>query len=83
MVGLMQFGCVSENGQDDDLPTMVGDIEEIAISSQIESDGELSAAIVLRRLFPGIRDNAQALYCARIIAGWKPLPLLVVHRRTP
>jgi hypothetical protein len=27
--------------------------------------GELSAAIELRRLFPGITDNAQALECAR------------------
>ena len=36
--------------------------------------GELSAAIELRRLFPGITDNVQALACARTIAGWKPLP---------
>jgi hypothetical protein len=27
----------------------------------------------LRRLFPGITDNAQARECARTIAGWKPL----------
>ena len=36
--------------------------------------GELSAAIELRRLFPGITDNVQARACARTIAGWKPLP---------
>jgi len=32
--------------------------------------GELSAAIELRRLFPCITDNVQALACARTIAGW-------------
>jgi hypothetical protein len=31
----------------------------------------LSAAIELRRRFPGIRDNAQARAQARTIAGWK------------
>ena len=36
--------------------------------------GEFSAAIELRRLFPGITDNAKARECARIIAGWVPLP---------
>jgi hypothetical protein len=36
--------------------------------------GELSAAIELPRRFPGITDNAEALECARTIAGWKPLP---------
>ena len=35
--------------------------------------GEFSAAVELRRLFPGIRDTEQARECARIIAGWKPL----------
>jgi hypothetical protein len=39
-----------------------------------EQEGELSAAIELRRLFPGIIDNAEARECARTIAGWKPLP---------
>jgi hypothetical protein len=33
--------------------------------------GELSAAIELRRLFPGITDNAQAREWARTIAGWR------------
>jgi hypothetical protein len=32
------------------------------------------AAIEVRRLFPGITDNAKARECARTIAGWKPLP---------
>jgi hypothetical protein len=37
--------------------------------------GEFSAAVELRRRFPGITDNAQARMWARTIAGWKPLPL--------
>jgi hypothetical protein len=45
-----------------------------AIRTAYEQEGELSAAIELRRLFPGVSDNAEALSCARTIAGWKPLP---------
>ena len=37
-------------------------------------EGELSAAVELRRQFPGITDNAKARACARTIAGWTPLP---------
>jgi hypothetical protein len=37
--------------------------------------GGLSAAVELRRLFPGVTDNTQARECVRIIAGWKPLPV--------
>ena len=32
------------------------------------------SAIELRLLFPGVTDNVQARECARVIAGWKPLP---------
>jgi hypothetical protein len=39
-----------------------------------------SSAIELRQRFPGITDNTQARACARIIAGWKPLPLRPVKR---
>jgi len=39
-----------------------------------ETGGELSAAIELRRRFPGIGDNAKAREQARAIAGWQPLP---------
>jgi hypothetical protein len=45
-----------------------------AIRTAYEQDGELSAAIELRRLFPSITDNAKARDCARGIAGWTPLP---------
>ena len=37
-------------------------------------EGELSAAIELRRRFPGVTDNAKARACVRTIAGWTPLP---------
>jgi hypothetical protein len=44
-----------------------------AIRAVYEQRGELSAAIELRRQFPGIADNAQARACVRTIAGWRPL----------
>jgi hypothetical protein len=58
------------------LPTMFVVSEEAAaaIRTAYEQEGELSAAIEVRRLFPGITDNAEAGACARTIAGWKPLP---------
>jgi hypothetical protein len=46
-----------------------------------EQGGEFSAAIELRRLFPGITDNAKARECARIIVGWTPLPVPEAPRR--
>jgi hypothetical protein len=48
--------------------------EAAAIRAAFEQQGELSAAIELRRLFPGVTDNVQARECARVIAGWMPLP---------
>jgi hypothetical protein len=45
-----------------------------AIHTAYQQEGELSAAIEVRRLFPRITDNAEARACARTIAGWKPLP---------
>ncbi|MFL5280098.1 MAG: hypothetical protein ACJ8AW_03645 [Rhodopila sp.] len=45
-----------------------------AIRAVFNQEGELSAAIELRRRFPGIADNAKARACARTIAGWTPLP---------
>ena len=44
------------------------------IRNAFEQQGELSAAVELRRLFPAITDNVQARECARTIANWKPLP---------
>ena len=43
-------------------------------SAIFNGEGELSAAIELRRRFPGIGDNTKARACARTIAGWTPLP---------
>jgi hypothetical protein len=54
---------------------VVTEEDEAAIRAVYEQRGEFAAALELRRLFPGITDNAQALVCARSIAGWKPLPL--------
>ena len=45
-----------------------------AIRTAYEQEGELSAAIELRRRFPGITDNARLAGVRRNIAGWKPLP---------
>jgi hypothetical protein len=53
---------------------LVTDADAAAIRAIFEQKGELSAAIELRRRFPGITDNAKARACVRSIAGWKPLP---------
>jgi hypothetical protein len=53
---------------------VVTEADAAAIRVIFEEHGELSAAIEVRRLFPGIIDNAEARACARTIAGWKPLP---------
>jgi hypothetical protein len=57
---------------------VVTDADATAIRAVYEQRGEFAAAVELRRLFPGITDNAQARECARTIAGWKPLPLRTV-----
>lgn len=49
--------------------------EAAAIRAAFEQRGEMSAAIELRRLFPGISDNMQALQCVRAIAGWRSVPV--------
>ncbi len=53
---------------------MVTEEDAAAVRKAFEQEGELSAAIELRRRFPGITDNARARECARSIAGWSPLP---------
>jgi hypothetical protein len=52
---------------------VVTEADAAAIRAVFNQEGELSAAIELRRRFPGITDNAQARKCARSIAGWTPL----------
>jgi hypothetical protein len=52
---------------------VVTEAEAAAIRAVYQQRGEFSAAIELRRLFPGIPDNTQARECARTIAGWQSL----------
>ena len=55
---------------------VISEADADAIRAIFNQEGELSAAIELRRRFPGVTDNAKALACARTIAGGKPLPPL-------
>jgi hypothetical protein len=59
---------------------VVTEADAAAIRAVYQQRGEFSAAVELRRRFPGITDNTQAREWARIIAGWKPLPLRPVKR---
>ena len=52
----------------------VTEAEAATIRAAYEQDGEMFAAVELRRLFPGVGAEA-ARQCARSIAGWKPLPV--------
>jgi hypothetical protein len=54
---------------------VVTEADAAAIRAVFTQEGELSAAIELRRRFPGITDNTKARQCARSIAGWPPLPV--------
>jgi hypothetical protein len=53
---------------------VIPDADAAAIRPVFDEEGELSAAIELRRRFPGVVDNAKARTCVRTIAGWMPLP---------
>ena len=53
---------------------VVTEADAAAIRATFDQEGELSAAIELRRRFPGITDNTEARACARSIAGWEPPP---------
>ncbi len=55
---------------------VVTEADAAAIRAIYDRDGELSAAIELRRRFPGLTDNAKAREWVRTIAGWKPLPVM-------
>jgi hypothetical protein len=54
---------------------VVTEADAALVRAAFDRGGELAAAIELRRLFPGITDNAQARACARTIAGWQTLPV--------
>jgi hypothetical protein len=53
---------------------VITEADAAAIRVIFDEEGELSAAIELRRRFPGFIDNTKARVCARTIAGWTPLP---------
>jgi hypothetical protein len=53
----------------------VSEADAAAIRAVFEQQGGFAAALELRRLFPGVTDNAEARECARTIAGWQPLPV--------
>ena len=53
----------------------VSEDEATAIRTVFEQDGELSASIELRRMFPGVTDGMQARDMVRMIAGWKPVAI--------
>jgi len=50
---------------------MVTKADADAIRAAFNQEGELSAAMELRRRFPAITNNAHTRTCARTIAGWK------------
>jgi hypothetical protein len=60
---------------------VVTEADATAIREAYETGGELSAAIELRRRFPGIIDNVKAREQARRIAAWTPLPPRPARRR--
>jgi hypothetical protein len=53
----------------------VTEAEAAAIRTAFDQSGEFAAAVELRRLFPGVTDNAEARECACAIAAWRPLPV--------
>ena len=53
---------------------VITEADAAAIRAIFDEEGELSAAIELRRRFPGVTDNMKARACARTIAGWTLLP---------
>ena len=51
----------------------VSEAEAATIRTAFEQEGEMSAGIELRRLFPGITDGTKAREIARVIARWRPI----------
>ena len=49
----------------------ISDKDIASIQAAFERGGELSATIEVRRLFPGIPNNAEALRIAMAIVGWE------------
>jgi hypothetical protein len=62
---------------------VVTEADAAAIRAAFDRGGEFSAAVELRRRFPGIADTAQAGDCARTIAAWKPSAVPLRRVRLP
>jgi hypothetical protein len=60
---------------------LVNDTDSAAIRAIFEHEGELSAAIELRRLFPRVTDNTKAREYVRTIAGVAPPPPMPEEQR--
>ena len=52
----------------------ISDKDIASIQAAYESGGQFAATAEVRRLFPGIPDNAEARRIALIIAGWEAIP---------
>jgi hypothetical protein len=59
---------------------LVTEADADAIRAIFNQEGELSAAIELRRRFPGITDNAEARAHVRTIAGLEAVAAATVSR---
>jgi hypothetical protein len=55
---------------------LIDDETAEAIRRALNEGGELSAVVELCRHYPAITDNTKARMCVRIIAGWRPIPVL-------
>jgi hypothetical protein len=53
---------------------VVSEAQAAEIRAIFQQRGEFSAAVELRRLFPGIANTEQAREYARTIAAWTTLP---------
>jgi hypothetical protein len=62
---------------------VVTDAVASTIRAIFTQDGELAAAIELRRLLPGITNKAMARAHVRAIAGWQPLPSVAACQIVP
>jgi hypothetical protein len=60
---------------------LVTEADASAIRDTFEQAGEVAAAVELRRRFPLLTNNANALEWARTIASWRPVPAATPPRR--
>ncbi|WP_247887448.1 hypothetical protein [Azospirillum sp. SYSU D00513] len=52
---------------------IVTEEEAAAIQRAFKERGEWAAVVELRRLFPGVRDNADCQKWVRTIVNWQPV----------